>query len=260
MLHGFAKGATILETTISGEAMQVITLSFFRFKGVSNKLWAFSQMLAARYPLKSVPGIGFHKLLGSGTREGFHPYPNFGVYGILATWATQEDAQTQIASAPVFQRYRRHAVETCTVYLSAVRCRGQWAGIRPFDVGEEPIEAENKSVAVLTRATIKPCHILNFWRQVPNISAAIRSQDQLQFKIGLGEVPWLHQVTFTIWENKAAMDAFAYRQWHGEAVQAVRAGGWVSEELFARFRVLQIDGKWEGVYPLTNCTNIVKDD
>ena len=84
--------------------------------------------------------------------------------------------------------------------------------------------------------------------------------DQLQFKIGLGEVPWLHQVTFTIWENKAAMDAFAYRQWHGEAVQAVRAGGWFSEELFARFRVLQIDGKWEGVYPLTNCTNIVKDD
>lgn len=260
MLHGFAKGATILETTNSGEAMQVITLSFFRFKGVSNKLWAFSQMLAARYPLKRVPEIGFHKLLGSGTREGFHPYPNFGVYGILATWPTLDAARAQIGSAPVFQRYRDHAVETCTVYLSAVRCRGQWAGRLPFDVGQEPIDAPNQSVAVLTRATIKPRHILNFWRQVPDISATIRSQDQLQFKIGLGEVPWLHQVTFTIWENKAAMDAFAYRQWHGQAVQAVRAGDWFSEELFARFRVLHLEGEWEGDHPLVNHTNDVKND
>ena len=70
MLHGFAKGATILETTNSGEAMQVITLSFFRFKGVSNKLWAFSQMLAARYPLKRVPDIGFHGLFVRGALSG----------------------------------------------------------------------------------------------------------------------------------------------------------------------------------------------
>jgi spheroidene monooxygenase len=242
----------------SGEAMQVITLSFFRFKGISNKLWAFSQMQAARRPLKALPGIGFHKLLGSGTREGFHPYPNFGVYGILACWPSMETAQEQIARARVFQNYRGHAVENCTVYLSAVRCRGQWAGCLPFDVGDDPIDAPTDSVAVLTRATIKPRHVVRFWRQVPNISATIRSQDQLQFKIGLGEVPWLHQVTFTIWENKAAMDAFAYRQWHGKAVQAVRAGDWFSEEMFARFRVLRMDGLWEGQDPLKNSMKSVK--
>ncbi|MDF1750166.1 MAG: spheroidene monooxygenase [Alphaproteobacteria bacterium] len=209
-------------------------------------------MLAARRSLKALPGIGFHKLLGSGTREGFHPFPNFGVYGILATWPSLEDAQAQIESAPVFQRYRDHAVECCTVYLSSVRCRGQWAGVLPFDVGDQPLDTPTDSVAVLTRATIKPRHVIKFWSQVPNISTTIRHQDQLEFKIGLGEVPWLHQVTFTIWENKAAMDAFAYRQWHGEAVQAVRAGGWFSEELFARFRVLQLDGQWEGQHPLVN--------
>lgn len=232
--------------------MQTITLSFFRFHGVGQRIWAFGQMLGARAPLKALPGIGFHKLMGTGTREGFHPVPNLGVYAVLATWPSLEAAQAQIRGAEVFRRYRDHSVESCTVYLSAVRCRGQWAGSRPFDVPEDPVPAPTDAVAVLTRATIKPRHVLNFWGQVPNISAAIPDQDKLQFKIGLGEVPWLHQVTFTIWEDKPAMDAFAYRDWHGRAVKAVRDGGWFAEELFARFRVLATDGMWEGRSPLAH--------
>lgn len=226
--------------------MQTISLSLFRYGTVPNMTWAFGQMLAARGPLRSLPDLSFFKMMGTGSREGFHPMPNFGVWGVLGAWPSYEVARGRIAETPVFQRFRDHARESMTLYLSATRARGQWAGTRPFDVGEDLVDGANEKVAVLTRATIKPRHIVDFWRHVPNISAGIPDQDKLRFKIGLGEVPWLHQVTFTVWDDKPAMDAFAYQSWHGEAVRAVREGGWFSEELFARFRVLGAEGLWDG--------------
>lgn len=71
------------------------------------------------------------------------------------------------------------------------------------------------------------------------------------FKIGIGEIPWLHQVTFSIWPDAAAMARFARRGPHAEAIRAVRDEGWFSEELYARFRVLGEAGTWEGRSPLT---------
>ena len=101
--------------------MKAVSLSFFRFEGPGNKLWAFSQMLFARRPLGSVPGIGFRKLLGSGTREGFHPFPNFSVYAILATWPTVAEGRVRIAESEVYRRYRAHATEDWTVFRATLR-------------------------------------------------------------------------------------------------------------------------------------------
>ena len=92
---------------------------------------------------------------------------------------------------------------------------------------------------------------MSFWRRVPNISMTIGKQDMLAFKLGLGEIPWLHQVTFSIWHDRQAMEAFAYRGFHAEAIARVREEGWFSEELFARFRVLDAEGQWEGGNPLS---------
>ena len=240
--------------------MKAVSLSFFRFEGPGSKLWALWQMLAARRPLSAVPGIGFHKLLGSGTREGFHPYPNFSVYAVLATWPSLAEGRARIAESAVFQRYRARAVEDWTVFLGATRSRGRWAGEAPFALSSEPGLPEDRAIAILTRATVKPRHVLAFWRRVPNISAAIRNQPKLLFKIGLGEIPWLHQVTFSIWTDRRAMEAFAYRGFHAEAVARVREQGWFSEELFARFRVLHAEGCWEGVPPLSVALDDPCDD
>ena len=230
--------------------MKAVSVSFFRFEGLGNQLWAFSQMLFARRPLAAVPGIGFHKLLGSGTGEGFTPIPNFGVYAILAAWPSLEQARESIAESAVFRRYRAHAVESWTVYLGASQCRGRWAGAAPFDIAAESPADEPETIAVLTRASVRLPHVLAFWRRVPNISATIGKQDQLLFKIGMGEIPWLHQVTFSIWRDRQAMEAFAYRGFHAEAITRVREEGWFSEELFARFSVLEAEGLWEGREPL----------
>ena len=128
--------------------------------------------------------------------------------------------------------------------------RGQ--GKPPFLVSDTPTQnvSDGPLVAVLTRATVKIQHAPSFWKHVPGISKEIAKQDHLVFKIGVGEVPWLHQVTFSIWDDIKAMEKFAFNSFHGEAISEVRKGGWFKEELFARFDVADVDGTWEGVEPL----------
>ena len=63
-------------------------------------------------------------------------------------------------------------------------------------------------------------------------------------------MPWLQQVTFSIWPSKAAMDAFARTGPHAEAIRAVRDDGWFKEELYARFVVHSDTGTWGGRSPL----------
>lgn len=226
----------------------IVSLSIYRFASPGARLWALSQMLFARYGLSRVPGIGFWKLFGSGSGEGFTPIPNTAVYGVLATWPSLDAAQAQIARAPVFGRYRARAVETWTVFLTATSARGAWSGQTPFAVAES---SGPGALAALTRATIRPSILWRFWQRVPSISAAIGADPKVAFKIGLGEVPWLHQVTFSIWPDAQSMAAFARRDGpHARAIQAVRDGQWFSEELYARFRVVGAQGSWNGSDPL----------
>jgi spheroidene monooxygenase len=98
---------------------------------------------------------------------------------------------------------------------------------------------------------MKASTFLRFWRRVPDISAVIGQDPNVIFKIGIGEVPLLHQVTFSIWPDAAAMANFARGNGpHGRAIQAVRAENWFSEELYARFRILDDWGSWGGQSPL----------
>jgi spheroidene monooxygenase len=106
-------------------------------------------------------------------------------------------------------------------------------------------------LAALTRATVKPSIAMKFWRKVPDISAMIGLDRNVAFKIGIGEVPLLHQVTFSIWPDTASMADFARKDGpHAQAIRAVREGNWFREELYARFRVLGDSGSWQGGSPL----------
>ncbi len=228
--------------------IQTVSLTFHRFPGAGARLWAFSQMLLARPSLRRVAGLDFWKLLGSGTGEGFTPIPNTAVYAILGAWSDRAIAERQTRDAPVYRRYRRRASETWTVYLHPVSCRGAWSGRTPFVPGEA---CQSGPIASLTRASVRPASLAGFWRRVPEISRRIGSDSNVMFKIGVGEVPWLHQVTFSIWPDEASMAAFARHDGpHARAIRAVRKGGWFSEELYARFRVVGEAGAWDGSSPL----------
>lgn len=226
----------------------IVSLSLFRFAGPGARLWAFTQMLFARRGMAQVPGIGFWKLFGSGSGEGFTPIPNTAVYGILATWPDVETARSAIAAAPVYDRYRAKAAETWTLFLSTSSARGRWDAHAPFAVAQETADG---ALAALTRATIRPRILWKFWQRVPSISAAIGSDPNVMFKIGLGEVPWFHQVTFSVWPDTETMANFARRDGpHARAIKAVREGQWFAEELYARFRIVGTEGSWEGGDPM----------
>ncbi|MEO0912824.1 MAG: spheroidene monooxygenase [Pseudomonadota bacterium] len=227
---------------------QIVTLSFFRFRGWREKLWAFAQMGLARRAIRGLPGLGFFKLMGGGTGEGFTPVPDTGLVAILTTWPDLEAAEAAVRRSDVFGRYRARAAEHWHVHLATTSARGAWSRKVPFhgvaDSGAGPI-------AALTRATIRPVILLKFWRRVPNISAAIGADENVIFKQGVGEVPWLHQVTFSIWPDAESMARFARADGpHARAIKAVREGDWFSEELYARFRVVASEGSWGGVDPL----------
>ncbi|WP_299882356.1 spheroidene monooxygenase [uncultured Sulfitobacter sp.] len=227
---------------------QVVSLSFYRFDSVGARAWALTMMGGARLSMARVPGIGFWKLCGSGTGEGFTPRPNTAVYAILATWPDLETAQRAHATASIFARYRTRASENWTLYMTASSVRGQWSGQTPFEASETP---ETGPLAALTRATIKPGILSRFWGRVPDISNVIGKDPNVMFKIGIGEVPWLHQVTFSIWPDAARMANFARTGPHAEAIRAVRDEGWFREELYARFSLLSEEGTWGGRSPLS---------
>lgn len=233
--------------------IQTVSLSFYRFGPLRQRLWVLAQMGAARLTLPRTPGIGFWKLCGSGTREGFTPIPNTAVYAILATWDDLGTAQAQTERGATFRRWARHAEESWTVFLTPTSVRGHWSGATPFAAGED---ATPGPLAALTRATVKPAVATRFWRRVPRIEDVIGADPNVVFKIGIGEVPLLQQVTFSIWPDTASMADFARRPDgpHARAIRAVRDGNWFREELYARFRVLGDAGSWNGVSPLARLT------
>lgn len=222
--------------------MQAVTLSLFRFDRTRDRLWVIGQMALARMALARLPEATFWKLCGSGTGEGFTPRPNWGVWAILACWPSLDIARARLAGAP-FSDWRNRAGEAFTLFLAPISARGRWSGREPF----HPAPQAEGPLAALTRATLRPAALAGFWGRVPDISAVIGADPNVAFKIGIGEVPMLHQVTFSVWPDAASMAAFARGDGpHARAIRAVRDNRWFREELYARFRVLGTAGRWSG--------------
>ncbi len=241
MWHGRRRkiGESIIET---------VSLSLFRFDSVAARLWVFGQMALAHVSFARMPEVGFYKLCGSGSDQGFSPRPNTAVWGILATWPDPATARRLIDTAPVFRRWRSMAVEDWTLLMEPTSARGSWSGVQPFTASGA---AHAGPVVSLTRASLRLSTLMQFWRRVPDISEAIGRDPGVIFKIGIAEIPMLHQGTFSIWPDAAAMARFARGgSPHGSVIQAVRAGNWFAEELYARFRILDDWGSWRGTTPL----------
>lgn len=228
--------------------MQTAVLSLYRFDSRLARLWVVVQMGAARLPLMRMRGLRFWKLCGSGTGEGFTPRPNTAVWAILTVWDDPESARRGMASRAPFGTWAARAAESCHLWLEPRSARGLWSGQAPFEPETGP--APDGPVAALTRATVRLSRAARFWGRVPDISARIGADPSVLFKIGLGEMPLVHQITFSVWPDSASMGAFARTGAHAEAIRAVRDEGWFSEELYARFRVIRTQGTWGGRNPL----------
>lgn len=225
---------------------EVTTLSLFRFDGLVDRAFAFSQMGLARARLPRTPGLRFHKLLGSGAGAGFSTKPDLSRYGLLCVWDDREAAIAGTRHGPVHDRWRARSVADVTLHLQPTRSRGQWDGQEPFHV--DPATEADGPIVALTRATLRWSAMIPFWSLVPAISDAAEEDEHRHFMAGLGEVPWKHQMTFSIWDDEAAMRDFSMTSpTHGVAVRRAWEEGWFAESLFARFNLLAVEGIWPGL-------------
>ncbi len=227
----------------------VCSIHFHRVDG-----WGVARALfhmgADRFALRSVPGLRFWKLLGTGSGE------TFGVrdadltrWGLFCVWDSDADRGRFEASA-VAARWRRLSSATWSAVLAPTSWKGSWAGVEPFAgfARTDPGLAPDTIVAAITRARIRPRQWRAFWRAVPAVAASMRDTPGLLFRVGVGEAPLGLQGTFSLWESNERITTFAYKtRAHQDVIRRTHETNWYAEELFARFVVVSSSGTLDGL-------------
>jgi len=190
-----------------------------------------------RFRLMLDKNVSFHKSLGTGKGETFTPSDaNALQWGLIAS---VEDIE-KFDNSFVIKRWRRISVSEYRAVLEPISSHGQWAGKEPFVATAKDWDG---AVAAVTRARIKWSQNFRFWRSVPPVTISLKSAPGLIAAIGIGEAPIGLQGTFSLWESAAAIREFAYKgAAHQKAIADTATYKWYSEELFARFAVLDQRG------------------
>ena len=226
---------------------QITTLTFFRYKGIMSKIWAFGMMQFANPYLAKASGLQFYKLMGSGRGLGFNLLPDWSTYALLCTWDNETQAVEFLNKSELFKKYNRKANEIETYFLANKMAKGYWSGKQPFETNEI---IKYGKVAVITRATIKWTKLYAFWKYVPTSQRPLKNAKGLVFTKGIGEVPILQMATFSIWESEENLKAFAYgSKEHSKAIKLTKLQDWYKEELFSRFTVVRKQVKKSNSHP-----------
>ena len=217
--------------------MQTVAFTYFELPRVGGKWFAFRNMgLGVEAWGGAPPGAEWLRLLGSGGRNGFGLWPNWGGYALMAAFPDEVLAHAALDS-PLWRAYADRAASAKTFLLRPERAHGAWDGAMPFRCAGE-YERDTPTV-VLTRATIRKRHIPAFWRRVRRVSESVADYPERTFSVGVGELPVVQQATLSHWTSGRAMEDYAYRsRYHAEVVRLTRERGWYREELFCRFGVL----------------------
>ena len=190
-----------------------------------------------RFRLMLDKNVSFHKSLGTGKGETFTPNDaNALQWGLIAS----VDDVEKFDNSFVINRWRRISVSEYRAVLEPISSHGQWAGKEPFVATAKDWDG---AVAAVTRARIKWSQNFRFWRSVPPVTVSLKSAPGLIAAIGIGEAPIGLQGTFSLWESASAIREFAYKgAAHQKAIADTSTYKWYSEELFARFAVLEQRG------------------
>ncbi len=193
--------------------------------------------------LKKNSTISFYKLLGTGKGESFTPLdadPHR--WGMLIS--LPESEISRFDNSALVNNWRKFARSEVRFTLKPISAHGMWSGQEPFT----PISLPdwNGPVAAITRAKIVPRENLRFWKSVPPVSKSLHESEGLLAAIGIGEAPIGLQGTFSLWRDGASLKEFAYNgAAHRQAIANTNTFRWYSEELFARFAVIEQRGDFE---------------
>lgn len=209
-----------------------------------SRLRGYLRFLVGRYRMRSARGLVFLKVMGSGRDGGFGLQPSLSHQGLACAFRTDEDAERFLEQSPVIRAYRDEAAEFLAVRVRAFSCRGAWDGRVPFALAG--VSRPGVPVAALTRASIRPAAALAFWKHSPPSERSLAEARGCRLAAGLGEAPLFRQATFSVWDDQAAMDAYARTGAHLAAIRAAAEGGFFSESLFCRFEPVSATGSWHG--------------
>ena len=207
-------------------------------------LWAAGRFVLSRFTLANVPGLKFSKMLGCGYDGGFGLRPSLTRQGLFLVFDDLEHARQFLNHSVVIQRYQKHCKELLTVYLKPYSVKGTWSGMSLVPTDNAP--AADHAIATLTRASIRPSRMASFWRLAPATHDALFAAKGCSLAIGVGEAPFVRQATISLWENTAAMNAYAQQGAHLTAIKAAYKEDYFSESMFVRFIAQDIKGVYKG--------------
>ena len=185
------------------------------------------------------------KTLGSGVDGGFGLTPSPSHQGMFCVFDSVDEANQFVEQAPLIAAYRQRCDELFMATLRPASVRGSWDGVSL--TASEALDPE-AMVATLTRASIRPAAATAFWRYAPDAQKDLMTAPGCDLAIGLGEAPVFRQATFSLWENTAAMDAYARTGAHMKAIRAAWNHAFFSESMFVRFAPIHMQGQWKGKY------------
>jgi hypothetical protein len=235
----------------------LITLTIIRYP---KKYIPFAVVAMAvhRLPLWLNKNISFYKLLGCGKNGTFDRHPDWRQWGILAAQPKGATVAGFIKSSHIRELYGSFIgkwltffnCETWTIFLEPLEGHGKWDGKDAF--GELSKSANYHGiVATLTRATIRFTRLAAFWQNVASVAQEMAGAKGFIHSIGIGEIPYIKQATFSIWQSSEHMKAFAYHMHqHTAVIQKTRKERWYSEDMFMRFKPLKTLGTIKGNDPL----------
>jgi hypothetical protein len=218
-----------------------VTVAYFFSIPRKSIPFAFWSMAIDRIRSRKFTGISFSKLLGTGTGKTFTPSD-----ADLLQWGMvvviDKERLAAFDESAIIKSWRKRSTSEFRAILNPLSSHGFWSKRDPFSP-THAISNPDAQIAAITRARIKWNHNLRFWKAVPPVVTDLHSSPGLIAAIGIGEAPIGLQGTFSLWESAAALRSFAYKgQAHQVAIEQTATIGWYSEELFARFEVLDLRG------------------
>lgn len=204
--------------------------------------FAFASMAIDRLRSRKFTGISFSKHLGTGSGKTFTPSD-----ADLTRWGMvvviEQSKVNLFDESQIIKKWRKRSTSEFRAVLNPISSHGFWAKSNPFDFATE-LKNPDSMIAAITRARIKWNKNFIFWGAVPPVVTDLHQSPGLISAIGIGEAPIGLQGTFSLWENSRALRDFAYKgAAHQKAIEQTKAIDWYSEELFARFEVLELRGE-----------------
>ncbi|MEI6582294.1 MAG: DUF3291 domain-containing protein [Chitinophagia bacterium] len=219
--------------------------------------WAgFLSMAIFRFFLILEKKIAFWRLMGCGKNGTFDIVPDIRQWAVLII-SEQSNLPIENCVPPFLTNWWKFfSCERYDITLQPLEGHGTWNGREVF--GKYPPEGANYTgrIAVLTRATIRLSQLRAFWKNVQPVAATMVSTPGFITSVGIGEIPWIKQATFSVWESKEQMKQFAYRMHsHQQVIKKTRQEKWYSEDMFVRFAIISTSGTLRGMDPINPTSN-----